>query len=90
MFPMAPEITRQKDKINRVFRFLYFNNRLNQKIKKETKRIRVSVNNNFPYFPKISKPKAKPLFSMKKILNQGKMDIDSPSSRFDFVKYFEN
>ena len=54
------------------------------------KKIRVSVSVNFPYFPKISKPKAKPLFSMKKILNQGKIDIDSPSSRFDFIKNFES
>ena len=70
--------------------FLYFNNLLNQKIKNETKKIRVSVSANLPYFPKISKPKAKPLFSMKNTLNQGKIDIDSPSSRFDFVKNFES
>ena len=52
---------------------------------KTTKNILVKVRQILPYFPKNSKPKAKPLFSTKYITNQGKTEKLSPISKLVLI-----
>ena len=82
MFPIAPEIIKINAQIRRrgcglvLFRIF-----LSQKQIKTTKNTLVKVRKSLPYVPKNSKPKAKPLFSTKYIINQGKIEKLSPTSK---------